>query len=506
MVSEHEPLHKVALEPWEVGGELLDILSRGLYSDVKDAVREYVQNGVDAEASKVLITVSGPRVTIRDDGTGMDYETLRRARRFGVSDKRPKVHVGYRGIGMYAAFGMCETLQVSTRRAGMEELFHLQLNFGQMRQTLETARTAQQRIDVALANLLYEHATFHSEIYTGLQSDHFTIITLQGIGSEYRAQINDIGALSTYLLRTIPVAFPEEGYGPTVNDWLKEYGGISPVTVALRVGNEPEIAIQPQVVPQVESPAYEWLEGAEGKPLAFMWYALTTEGSRIPSISGEAEGPSGYLLKLKGFTLGDRSLLKHLWPAVGGRTLYHHYTGEIHVLEASHVYPNAARNNLETGPHTQILLKHFSDLFRDLNGRANLAREILKVQKKMGGVRDQIASLEKRFASEDEDAFELYRSSKNLLESLEITEKEVPKLSRGRRAIKPTTKQRDDLDSLAADLKGFKAQVTKLIQRASQRTEGRRRTPRRRTSVPPTQGVLLEGALDALKEVVHCLP
>src|SRR5947207_7974677 len=85
----------VQLEPWEVGGELLDILSRGLYSDARDSLREYVQNGVDAGATHIRITIDGPRVVVRDNGSGMDETLLRRARRFGMSMKSPREMVGY---------------------------------------------------------------------------------------------------------------------------------------------------------------------------------------------------------------------------------------------------------------------------------------------------------------------------------------------------------------------------------------------------------------------------
>ena len=114
MVSQQRTSRRIPLEPWEVGGELLDILSRGLYTDAKDALREYVQNSVDADASNVHITIDGPVVTIRDDGHGMDFDTLRRARRLGASDKGIMFNVGFRGIGIYAAFGMCEILTIQT--------------------------------------------------------------------------------------------------------------------------------------------------------------------------------------------------------------------------------------------------------------------------------------------------------------------------------------------------------------------------------------------------------
>ena len=143
---------------------------------------------------------------------------------------------------MYAAFGMCETVHISTHQAGMDELLHLRLQFGQMRRILEQDRAAEQRVGVALANLLYEYTEFEEEPYAGdKQEDQFTLVRLDGIGQEYRAQLNDASSLNAYLLNTLPVAFPEHGYGPIVNGWLKENVGLNPVKLVLRVGNEARV-------------------------------------------------------------------------------------------------------------------------------------------------------------------------------------------------------------------------------------------------------------------------
>jgi len=146
MVQQESPnIKKYVVEPWEVGGELLDILSRGLYSDAKDSIREYAQNGIDADATKIILQTNGPIVTIRDDGYGMDMDTLRRARRFGISEKVPKLQVGYRGIGIYASFGMCERLRITTRKQGIKGLLNMQIDFGPMRRALEKDRIAEKR-------------------------------------------------------------------------------------------------------------------------------------------------------------------------------------------------------------------------------------------------------------------------------------------------------------------------------------------------------------------------
>src|SRR5947209_3701078 len=55
----------------DVGGELLSILSKGLYTNPLDCLREYVQNSVDAGAERIAIKVQGNAVFINDTGAGM---------------------------------------------------------------------------------------------------------------------------------------------------------------------------------------------------------------------------------------------------------------------------------------------------------------------------------------------------------------------------------------------------------------------------------------------------
>src|SRR6266704_6027316 len=91
----------------DIGGELLAILSKGLYSNPLDCIREYVQNAVDAKAINVTIKITGNSVIIFDDGTGMNLEEILQARQFGLSYKSLTEHVGFRGIGIYSGFDLC---------------------------------------------------------------------------------------------------------------------------------------------------------------------------------------------------------------------------------------------------------------------------------------------------------------------------------------------------------------------------------------------------------------
>ena len=510
MVAQQDTFHKIPVESWEIGSELLDILSRGLYSDAKDAIREYVQNGVDAEATTVIVSVRGPRATIRDDGTGMDWDTLRRARRFGISDKTPRDHVGFRGIGIYSAFGMCETMRITTRQAGTDELLHLEIQFGEMRRIIERDRVSDKKDGAGLVVLLEDYTQFLREPYenSSLSDDHFTLVSLDGITQEYRSQLNDSDALDAYLLNTLPVAFPDEGYGPTVNRWLKERVGLNPIKLVCRVGNEPQFAIEPYIAEDVEDPQFYTIENSEGEGVAFIWHALTTQGGRIPSPAGtnEGSGVSGYLMKVKGFTLGDRLLLKSLWPAAGGRTLYHHYTGEVHILDDAEVYPNAARNDLEASLAKQNLVKQLEDKFYDWNRRADLTRDILKTERRMRGIRETLEALESRDAEGDQDPFELYRESKNFLEMLERTERDMFRLRRGRRAVQPTERQNDQLEKLRRELRNAQQRVRAIVRTTERRATHTQQKSRKVVPEIPPRAALISKASEALQAMSEGSP
>ena len=406
MVVPPDLMERLPLEPRDIGGELLDILSRGLYSNAKDAIREYAQNGIDANASNIWVNVDGPRVTVYDDGQGMDWETLRRARRFGMSDKNTQENVGFRGIGIYSAFGMCDSLEISTHQLGASDEYTVHFNFGEMRSILEGDRSGEFRSGVALSDLLYEYVRFSRTPFQHEYGDRqYTVVTLDGIEQEYRAQLTDASELNDYLLSTLPVAFPDQNYGPIVNAWLVEYVKVRPVQVFLRVGDEPEISVEPHLVAFVEPPERDWIQGSEGTPVAFAWHALSPYRRRLGSrfTGDESAEAAGFLLKLKGFTLGDRMALKILWPALGGGALYHHFTGEIHILDGAGAFPNAARDGLEPSVSQQDLERRLRDYFDGLNRRADLNREINRAGSQMEVLRETLAGLTSRFESEDED-------------------------------------------------------------------------------------------------------
>ena len=146
------------------GGELLNILSKGLYTNPLDAIREYVQNAIDANTDQVQIQITGNSVWILDYGDGMDRKKILQAREFGVSHKSIEENVGFRGIGIYSGFDLCERLIIRSKTQ-LEEIEHiLEFDFGEMRRKLEKARQDPSRPIISLSSLLSEYIFYQYEI------------------------------------------------------------------------------------------------------------------------------------------------------------------------------------------------------------------------------------------------------------------------------------------------------------------------------------------------------
>ena len=494
MIQNGRQTRRVQLESWEVGGELLDILSRGLYSDAKDALREYVQNGVDAEAEHILITVDGSQAVIRDNGQGMNEEEIRIARRFGMSEKSPGEMVGYRGIGIYSAFGICEEMTITSRQAGMENLVGWTFQFGEMRRLLEADKASDVRHGVGLPDLMYQYSELFVEPYYGDEEDHFTVVEIDGLGEEYRAQLNNAAEVNDYLLNTIPVAFPKDDYGHTVNGWLKKNVDLNPVRITLRIADESEIEIYPPVAKEVYSPESDWIKAPDGTELAFVWYALSTNGKQLPMHEGS--GVSGFLLKVKGFTLGDRLALKGLWPAVGGGTLYHHYTGEVHILATDQIYPNAARNDLESSPARQLFVKQAEDFFYPLSRKARAMQAMTRAVRLLEDIDHTIEQLQDQNNAPNANSYEVYRNSENSRKELENVHQQIEshkRKPRGRPRVQFDEVQQRRLDDVTKKLQDAISQLGEVAKAAQKSTEKQRK----RATQPPPQVKLLNDALNA---------
>src|SRR4051812_40023366 len=134
-----------------VASRIIDYLSSGLYPSPAACLKELVNNGYDADATRVdiLVKPDADRIIIRDDGHGMSREEFQKhfdriseSHKRDQSDRtksgRPKI--GKIGIGFIAANELCNVMQVYSTKKGSTDLLHITINFDEMRKPPEERR------------------------------------------------------------------------------------------------------------------------------------------------------------------------------------------------------------------------------------------------------------------------------------------------------------------------------------------------------------------------------
>ncbi len=56
--------------------------------------------------------------------------------RLGISEKNPLVNIGFRGVGTYSGFNLCDSLEIFTESANDEITYRLFFDFKQIRKEL----------------------------------------------------------------------------------------------------------------------------------------------------------------------------------------------------------------------------------------------------------------------------------------------------------------------------------------------------------------------------------
>ena len=136
----------------KVGSQILNQLSRGVYSTPAMALKELISNAYDADATKVTIDAksSGNALIIRDNGHGMSHEDF--DQKFAYISKSPKVDeldtskkyhrpiIGKLGIGFIAVSTLCNTMIISSTTKESRTKFIAVLDFAKFKR-----RDAQKR-------------------------------------------------------------------------------------------------------------------------------------------------------------------------------------------------------------------------------------------------------------------------------------------------------------------------------------------------------------------------
>lgn len=135
-----------------VGAFVLDTLTVGMYTDARDAVREYIQNSLDGirlAVTRGLITDDDGKITLRqspaldqltvsDNGAGIAHANAASTLlSIGKSSKKIGENAGFRGIGRLAGIAYCDSLVFETSCAGEHVGTRLEFDCAELRSNFD---------------------------------------------------------------------------------------------------------------------------------------------------------------------------------------------------------------------------------------------------------------------------------------------------------------------------------------------------------------------------------
>jgi len=496
---------QLPIDASDIGGALLALLSNGLYTNPLDCIREYVQNAVDAQARNVSIKITGNSVTIHDDGTGMDLRDLLRARQFGLSPKSLAEYVGFRGIGIYSGFDLCQRLRITSTKEADPHVHVLTFEFAAMRAQLEQDKNLPSDAPkTSLIELLSSHTRVSREQDGYGEDAHFTVVELQNINDIHIRELADRNKMRNYLLHNLPVDFADDfEYKQQINEHLAlNVSGFHAVRITLLSDGLPDELVAKEAIEGLRAPEFGFITTGtpQQKQIAYYWACLSNRRGRVQpkSLSGkglpteDSVSYEGFLYKVKGFTIGDRQKLRVMFQRKP--QLYPWYTGEIYVLDP-HVIPNAERDDFETNPAKRSLeiavrekLKELETAAEKVQARDVADERITNYQEDLARINEQIQ------ANLQGDPLTIYSSLDRILEDIK---RQKSKASDQNRRLA------DELGKLAANLqKQLRKQVDLPVPEATQRKRAARKVqPADRGPIPvialppPTPPKTLPGVL-----------
>ena len=357
-----------------LGGELLRLITAGMYDNPLVLYREYVQNAADAvaaqrsDAGSVRITIDPLRsqITILDDGTGLTpSEAVHHLINLGRSPKNPSVDRGFRGIGRLSGLAFAEEVHFTTRTRADDPPTRVSWNARTLR-GLDLAR-----VDAKTA---IQESTTTTQVSSGNWPERFFQVTIDRVNRHAASTLLNEDAVRSYLGEVCPVPmaarFP---LATEIHEFLLDHTDYFVLDIRVNDDENPverpfaqSIPITHQFCAPFETLETHIIPRPDGNdPAAVLWLAHTPySGSILRRL-----GVRGLRARAGNMQIGTDRIFEHLFlePRFNGWCV-----GEIHILD-SRIVPNGRRDYFEPGPHLRNLENHVGAIAQQISSRCRRA-------------------------------------------------------------------------------------------------------------------------------------
>ena len=314
----------------QIGANILDNLTTGMYSDSKVIYREYIQNACDqidiavkegllsedTVKNQCLIDIfidkTNKKISITDRATGIkstQFKTI--LGDIANSDKKIGENKGFRGIGRLAGLAYCDKLIFTSKYKGESNISIMECDGALMRQLLQDNYNYKQ---YTIFDVLDRIFSFSTKSYNNM-SEHFFKVELVNVDFANR-ELLDVDAVREYLSFIAPVPYSSKFYMSAdiykyANDHrhkIDEY--------RIKVNGEELLkeyscnySSRGEVSDAIHSLEFQEFTNKNGEELGWMWLAVTGYKGAIPKTCKMR----GLRLRKENIQIGDEQTLLPLF-------------------------------------------------------------------------------------------------------------------------------------------------------------------------------------------------
>lgn len=387
----------------EIGVNIVEIVTKGLYTNPLDIFREYIQNSCDAiddavdagilqeNDGKIEITIDAKarRITIEDNGMGIPKRYFEKTMsKIGNSDKSLKTDRGFRGIGRLCGLAYCREARFISTAKGETKLSIMTIDAERLRK--EFFSDNKHSAEYVLRDVIkFNEDTIDVD-------EHFFKVELIDIVETNSALLkvdlkedddpSKIITVRDYLSFVAPVMYNPNFYyeslikahAAELNFKITEY--------KILVNGEPldkpyKTNVQTRMgKDEIFGVDFRDFKDEEGNLIAWSWIGLSNFKGVLDQTKGTPDNRMrGIRLRAGNIQIGDADVFKKFFSEARGTT---YFIGEVHTVDTN-LTPNSRRDYFEENAALNFLEKELEKYFVELYEMYHAASDIRGFYKKI---------------------------------------------------------------------------------------------------------------------------